>query len=63
MTTNLALDSKLLDQALKIGGFNTPKETVNAALKEFIAKHKRVEIIELFGKMPCDDDYDYKQGR
>jgi hypothetical protein len=46
-----------------VGGFKTKKETVNAALKEFIERHKQTEIIELFGQLPCDNDYDYKTGR
>ena len=63
MATNLALDDSLLNLALKIGGFKTKKETVNTALKEFVERHKQHEIIELFGQLPCDSDYDYKKGR
>ena len=63
MATNLALDNELLDSALKVGGFKTKKDTVNAALKEFIERHKQREIVALFGKLPCDNDYDYKEGR
>jgi Arc/MetJ family transcription regulator len=63
MATNLALDNSLLDLALQVGGYKSKKDTVNAALKEFIEKHKQREIIELFGQFPADDDYDYKKGR
>lgn len=63
MPTNLALDDNLLKLALKVGGFKTKKDTVNAALKEFVERHKQLEIIELFGKLPSDSDYDYKEGR
>ena len=63
MATNLSIDPKLLEEALKIGGFNTKKDTVNQALKEFIQKRKQQEILELFGKFPCDEGYDYKKGR
>lgn len=63
MATNLALDDNLLKLALKVGGFKTKKDTVNAALKEFVERHKQREIIELFGKFPADSDYDYKEGR
>jgi len=63
MATNLALNNDLLNLALKVGGFKTKKETVNTALKEFIERHKQLEIIELFGQLPCDSDYDYKKGR
>jgi Arc/MetJ family transcription regulator len=63
MATNLALDDSLLNLALQVGGFKTKKDTVNAALQEFIERHKQIEIIELFGKFPCDKDYNYKEGR
>ena len=63
MATNLALDDNLLKLALKVGGFKTKKDTVNAALREFVEKHKQIEIIELFGKLPSDSNYDYKEGR
>lgn len=63
MATNLALDTSLLDTALKVGGFKSKKDTVNAALKEFIERRQQKEIKILFGQLPADDDYDYKKGR
>ncbi len=63
MATNLSIDPELLEEALQIGGFNTKKDTVNQALKEFIQRRKQQEIIKLFGNFPSDEDYDYKQGR
>ncbi len=63
MSTNLALDDRLLKEALKIGGFKTKKETVHTALQEFIQRHKQMEVVDLFGKMPADADYDYKRMR
>ncbi len=63
MATNLAIDQELLGEALKISGMKTKKDTVNLALKEFVNKRKQLEIIELFGKMDPDPDYDYKKGR
>ena len=63
MATNLALDDTLLNEALSIGGFKSKKETVNTALKEFVERRKQKEILQLFGSMPFDDDYDYKKAR
>ncbi len=63
MATNLAIDNKLLYKALQISGLKTKKETVNLALKEFVDRRKQLEIIEFFGKMDPDPDYDYKKGR
>jgi len=36
MATNLAIDDKLLEEALSLGGFKTKKYTVNYALKGFV---------------------------
>jgi Arc/MetJ family transcription regulator len=63
MATNLSIDPELLAEAWKIGGFSSKKDTVNQALKEFVQRRKQQEIIELFGNLPFDEDYDYKQGR
>jgi Arc/MetJ family transcription regulator len=63
MATNLAIDEKLLIEALHISGCKTKKETVNKALKEFIQRRKQEEIIDLFGTIQFDDDYDYKKLR
>ena len=63
MASNLALDDNLLKEALIIGNFKSKKETVNTALKEFIAKRKQQKVKDIFGKMPFDDDYDYKKAR
>jgi Arc/MetJ family transcription regulator len=63
MPTNLAIDPELLQKALEVSGLKTKKETVNLALKELINRHKQLEIIDLFGKMDPDPDYDYKKGR
>jgi Arc/MetJ family transcription regulator len=63
MATNLSIDDKLLEEALSIGGLKTKKDTVNQALREFVNRRKQLEIIELFGSLDPDDDYDYKKGR
>ncbi len=63
MPTNLAINDKLLNEALLISGLKTKKDTVNYALKEFINRRKQLEIIELFGELEPDSDYDYKKMR
>ncbi len=63
MPTNLAIDPELLRKALEISGLKTKKDTVNMALKEFINRRKQLEILEIFGKMDPDPNYDYKEGR
>lgn len=63
MATNLAIDDKLLNEAVEVSGLKTKKDTVNLALKEFVDRRKQQEIIGIFGKMDPDPDYDYKRGR
>ncbi|PCH53108.1 MAG: DUF2191 domain-containing protein [Cellvibrionales bacterium] len=63
MATNLSIDTELLEEALDIGGLNTKKDTVNQALEEFVQRRKQKDIVDLFGKMPSDKDYNYKKGR
>lgn len=63
MATNLAINQELLSKALELSGLKTKKDTVNLALKEFVNRHKQLELINIFGKMDPDPDYDYKKGR
>jgi len=63
MPTNLAIDDQLLDQARNAGGYRTKRETVNEALREFIQRRKRLELLKLLGKVEYDERYDYKQER
>jgi len=60
MATNLALDNALLAQAFSLSGLKTKRETVNAALAEYVAKRRASEIVDLFGTVDYDPAYDYK---
>jgi len=63
MTTNIDLDRELIDQALAISGHRTKKAVVNQALKEFVRRHKQQGIVDLFGEVEYEADYDYKAHR
>jgi len=63
MATNLALDDKLLNMAMKIGRMRTKRETVNSALKEFIERRQQRNILGIKGKIDFRADWDYKKGR
>ena len=63
MATNLAINDTLLTKALEVGGYKTKRETVNEALREFIARRERQELVKLFGKVDFDPRYDYKKER
>jgi hypothetical protein len=63
MPTNLALDDKLIAEALRIGHHSTKKAAVTAALQEYIQRRKQMEILKLFGTIDYDPAYDYKKVR
>ncbi len=63
MATNLAIDPSLLNKALEVGGENTKKATVNKALREFIARREQARLLELFGTLDWDNEFDYKRER
>lgn len=63
MPTNLAIDESLLEEALRIGGRRTKKDTVTEALREYIARRKQARVAELFGTIEFDERYDYKKQR
>jgi Arc/MetJ family transcription regulator len=63
MSTNLSIDPELIDRALALSGERTKKAAVTQALQEFIARREQKHLLELFGKLEWDDDYDYKAER
>jgi len=63
MATNLAIDDKLIIKAQKAGHHKTKKEAVTTALKEYIAHKKQLEILDLFGSVEFDKNFDYKKAR
>lgn len=63
MATNLAIDDGLIEEARQIGHHVTKKAAVTAALNEYIQRRKQVEILNLFGTVSFDLNYDYKRAR
>ena len=63
MATNLAIDPQLIDRALELSGEKTKKAAVTRALEEFIARREQKKLLELFGRLDWDPDYDYKAER
>jgi Bacterial antitoxin of type II TA system, VapB len=63
MPTNLAIDDRLIEQAKKLGRHRTKKDTVNAALDEYIRRRKQAALVPLFGTIEYDVRYDYKRER
>ena len=44
--TQIDIDDDALTEAMRIAGVRTKKETVNLALREFVATHHRVGALE-----------------
>jgi hypothetical protein len=63
MATNLSLDPKLIEQAVKVSGERTKKAAVTRALEEFIARRKQKHLLDLMGKLEWDAGFDYKVER
>lgn len=63
MPNNFTINPELLQEAIDLET-NTPIEMlVEIALRDYIDQYKRLKVIELFGTMDYDDDYDYKEQR
>jgi len=63
MPTNLALDDALIREAQLVGGHETKKGAVTAALEEYVQRRKQLEIFEVAGTVDYFDDYDIKASR
>lgn len=63
MATNLDIEIELLEAAMIAGGHKTKKAAVTQALLEYVQKRNQASIVDLFGTIPFDDDYNYKEER
>lgn len=63
MATTVVVDDRLIQRALKVGGRRSTRTAVTEALQEYIQRREQVKILDLFGEIRYDPDYDYKQQR
>ena len=63
MATNLALDDKLIAEAVKLGKHKTKREAVTTALQEYVKSIRRLGILDMVGKVDFWPNYDYKAAR
>ncbi len=63
MATNLEIQPQLLEEAVEIGGHRSKRAAVEAALIEYVNRHKQQSILKLFGEIEFDPDFDYKKAR
>lgn len=63
MATNLDLDDRLIEEARRLGRHTTKKAAVTDALTEYVRRRRQLEILDAFGTVEYDEDYDYKAER
>ena len=63
MITNLEIDEKLLKQALALSDSLTENQLISEALQEYIQRRQQQKVLDLFGTIDYEEDYDYKQQR
>ena len=63
MRTNIVLDDNLVKEAIKLSGVKTKKELIHLALKEFVENKRRLNLLDLEGKIEFAEGYDYKKLR
>jgi Arc/MetJ family transcription regulator len=56
--TNVVLDDRLVAEAKKLAGEKTARETIDLALREFVARRKRRDILAWEGKVHWEGDLD-----
>ncbi len=63
MATNLAIDDKLIKEAVKLSDHKTKKAAVTEALEEYVNRKKQLKVKEVFNTIVYEKGYDYKKQR
>lgn len=56
MRTNIEIDDELMHEAKRLTGLKTKREAVDLALRELVARHRRLGILELRGRVHWEGD-------
>jgi Arc/MetJ family transcription regulator len=56
--TQIDIDEDALTEAMRLSGAKTKKETVNLALREFAARHRRVAALEHYASLAAGWDFE-----
>jgi Arc/MetJ family transcription regulator len=56
MRTNIEIDDALMREARQLTGVKTKREMVDLALRELVARHRRLGILELRGRVHWEGD-------
>jgi len=63
VASNLQIDFDLLNRAHKVGGLRTRRDTIHAALLEYVKNREQRTIAEHFGTIDFSTDFDHKKIR
>lgn len=64
MRTNIEIDDDLMAEVQRLTGVRTKREAVDFALREIVARHRRIGILDLRGRIHWEGDLeDTRQGR
>ena len=63
MPIKIALDEQLVASAVSFGEHSSGSEAVTVALEQYVQRLKQRKVIESFGTIDYDEDYDYKRQR
>jgi len=63
MATNLAIDDKLIEEAVKVSNHKTKRAAVTEALEEYVSRRKQLLVKEAFNTIEYDAKHDHKKQR
>jgi Arc/MetJ family transcription regulator len=56
--TQIDIDEDALNEAMRLSGAKTKKDTVNLALREFAARHRRVAALEHYASLAAGWEFE-----
>jgi Arc/MetJ family transcription regulator len=62
MRTNIDIDDEVLDEARRLTGLATKRETVDFALRELVARQRRLGVLKLAGRVHWEGDLTESRG-
>ena len=56
MRTNIDIDDEVMREAQRLTGVRTKREAVDLALRELVARHRRLGVLDLRGRVHWEGD-------
>lgn len=56
MRTNIEIDDEVMREVRRLTGAKSKREAVDVALRELVARHRRLEVLKLRGKVRWEGD-------